>query len=244
MGAVLSDMMKGGYEQPERGFFDRLGLRRTNETGEGRPSSGNFREDLGALGRTLGFKKGGKVMEGNYTGGTRPTGGRIAKKAGGKAKGKTNIIISINPGAGAAQQQGMMPPGNLPPGAGARPGAGGIPVPVPPPGPPPGMAGPPPMPMPPPGMAGPGGPPQGMPMPPPGMPMPRKAGGRAYRSYKDMDAGAGSGLGRLEKTEIQEHKRGERRAGGRTYRSYKDMDAGAGSGLGRLEKTEIQARKR
>jgi hypothetical protein len=48
----------------------------------------------------------------------------------------------------------------------------------------------------------------------------------------------------LEKTEIQEHKRGERKAGGRTYRSYKDMDAGAGSGLGRLEKTEIQARKR
>ena len=86
-------------------------------------------------------------------------------------------------------------------------------------------------------------PPPGMPMPPPGMPMPRKAGGRTYRSYKDMDAGAGSGLGRLEKTEIAEHQRGARKAGGRTYRSYKDMDAGAGSGLGRLEKTEIQARK-
>jgi hypothetical protein len=128
MGAVLSDMMKGGYEQPERGFFERLGLRRTNETGEGRPSSGNFREDLSALGRTLGFKQGGAA--GNYTGGTRPTGGRIAKKAGGKAKGKTNIIISINPGAGAAQQQGMMSPGNLPPGAGGRPGAGAMPVPV------------------------------------------------------------------------------------------------------------------
>ena len=191
-----------------------------------------------------GMKKGGAA--GNYTGGTRPTGGRIAKKAGGRAKGKTNIIISINPGAGAAQQQGMMPPGNLPPGAGARAGSPPPMPPMPPPGPPPGMAGPPPMPMPPPGMAGPGGPPMpppGMPMPPPGMPMPRKAGGRAYRSYKDMDAGAGSGLGRLEKTEIQEHKRGERKAGGRTYRSYKDMDAGAGSGLGRLEKTEIQAHK-
>jgi hypothetical protein len=73
--------------------------------------------------------------------------------------------------------------------------------------------------------------------------MGRKAGGRTYRSYKDMDAGAGSGMGRLEKSEIEEHKRGERKAGGRTYRSYKDMDAGSGSGLGRLEKTEIAARK-
>mgnify|MGYP003336744545 CR=1 FL=1 len=62
-----------------------------------------------------------------------------------------------------------------------------------------------------------------------------------YRTYKDMDAGAGSGLGRLEKAEIQEHK--PRKAGGRTYRSYKDMDAGAGSGLGRKEKTEIQKHK-
>ena len=240
LGAALGDMMQGGDIQPRRGFFERLGLRRTNETGEGAPSTGSLSGDLRALGRTLGFKKGGKVMEGNYTGGTRPTGGRIAKKAGGRAKGKTNIIISINPGAGAAQQQGMMPPGNLPPGAGMRPGAGAMPVPV---AGPPGAGAPPPMPMPVPVPmpmgAGAGGPP----MPPPGA-MPRKAGGRAYRSYKDMDAGAGSGLGRLEKTEIQEHKRGERKAGGRTYRSYKDMDAGAGSGLGRLEKTEIQARKR
>jgi len=208
LGAVLSDMMKGGYEQPERGFFERLGLRRTNETGEGRPSTGSFMEDVRTLGRDLGFKKGGKVMEGNYTGGTRPTGGRIAKKSGGRAKGKTNIIISINPGGGQ-QQAAAIPPGNLPPGAGARAGSPPPMPPMPPPGPPPGMAGPPPMPMPPPGMAGPGGPPMpppGMPMPPPGMPMPRKAGGRAYRSYKDMDAGAGSGLGRLEKTEIQAHK--------------------------------------
>jgi hypothetical protein len=73
------------------------------------------------------------------------------------------------------------------------------------------------------------------------MMMGRKAGGRVYRSYKDMDAGSGSGLGRLEKTEIQSHK--PRKSGGRTYRSYKDMDAGAGSGKGRLEKTEIQSHK-
>lgn len=138
-----------------------------------------------------GLKKGGEA--GNYTGGTRPTGGRIARKAGGstKSKGKTNIIISINPGQGAAN---AVPPGNLPPGAGMRPGAGAMPVPVP--MPPPAAAAPPPMPMPPPG-----------PMAGAPMPMPRKAGGRTYRSYKDMDAGAGSGLGRLEKTEIQERKK-------------------------------------
>ena len=70
------------------------------------------------------------------------------------------------------------------------------------------MAPPPMPPMPP--MAPPaGGPPD---MAPPSMaggppPMMRKAGGRVYRSYKDMDAGSGSGLGRLEKMEIQKHAR-------------------------------------
>jgi hypothetical protein len=72
--------------------------------------------------------------------------------------------------------------------------------------------------------------------------MPRKAGGRVYKSYKDMDAGSGSGMGRLEKTEIA--KRTAHKHGGKTYKSYKDMDAGAASGKGRLEKTEIAARGR
>jgi hypothetical protein len=165
------------------------------------------------------------------------TGGRTAHAAGGKTKGKGKTAINIVINAGKADDGSVMPPGPM----GAPKG---MPIPMPPPGAgmPPGAA--PPMPMPPPGLMGAGGPPGAPPMPPGGMPpMGRKAGGRTYRSYKDMDAGSGSGMGRMEKAEIAEHKRGERKAGGRTYRSYKDMDAGSGSGLGRLEKTEIAARK-
>ena len=89
----------------------------------------------------------------------------------------------------------------------------GLPVPMPPPGAggPPGM--PPGMPpMPPGGM--PPMPPGGMPpMPPDGMPpMPRKTGGRAYHSYKDLDAGAGGAKGREEKTEIAKRRGGIQKA--------------------------------
>ena len=106
-------------------------------------------------------------------------GGRMARKHGGATgKGKTNVNIMIHPGqaAGAPPMGGMPPKPPMPP-------MGGMP-----PGPPPG--GPP---MPPPG---------GM---PPMPPMGRKAGGRTYRKEQDMDAGSGSGLGRLEKTQIQKH---------------------------------------
>ena len=193
-----------------------------------------------------GQKKGGRIKRktggGVFTGPGYPgkvpgvvPGGRTAHAGGGKAgKGKTNINIVV---AGNPQgDDAGMPPKGMTPQMGQR-----MPIPAPAPAP----AGMPPMPM--------GGPPpmppMPMPMPPQGPaqmgPAPRKSGGRLTKiahSYKDMEAGAGGGEGRLQKTDIAKSRMG-RKVGGRAYHSYKDMDDGAGSGRGRLEKAEIQRTK-
>ena len=145
-----------------------------------------------------GRKDGGSVSDGVFQG-TRPTGGRMARKHGGRTgKGKTsiNIIIGAHPG-GQQGAQGADAP-SMPP--------RGVPVPVAPAGAPPGMpmGGPPPGP--PMGGMPPMGPPPGPPMgPPPGMPMPRRSGGRANRVAHAMangTTGAGGGLGRLKKIDL------------------------------------------
>ena len=107
-------------------------------------------------------------------------GGRIGRKSGGRAKGKTNVnvIIAQHPHGGMGQGPAPMM---------GAPAGGARPVPVPPPQ---------------------GMPPQGMPMggamppqmPPQagGMALARKRGGRAMTEHV-IDHAAGGGLGRLEK---------------------------------------------
>jgi len=135
---------------------------------------------------------GGGVFSGSGYPGKVPgvvPGGRMARKGGGRAgKNKgTNINIIISPGKGGGQADMQAPMPNMP----SMPSQGNPPML------PPGM---PPMP---PQMGGAPGMPPMPPRPPQGGPPPFKKGGRVYRSYKDMDAGSGSGLGRLEKSEIQ-----------------------------------------
>jgi hypothetical protein len=116
-------------------------------------------------------KAGGSVTDGAIEG-TRPKGGRLARKHGGSAKKGTNVNIIIAPSSGP-KPMAAMPPPVMPPGGpvGLHQGA-------------------------PPPMAPPGGAPP--PMGPP--PMGRKRGGRANAGHAyPIESGAGGGLGRLEK---------------------------------------------
>lgn len=110
-----------------------------------------------------------KAAGGASYGGTRPQGGRIARKHGGRSKkGGTNVNIIIAP---PQPKPAMPPPGLAPPPGGPV----GMHQGAPPPMPPPGAGAPPPM-----------GPP----------PMMRKSGGRTGYPLKD---GSGGGKGRLQK---------------------------------------------
>jgi len=169
--------------------------------------------------------------------------GRLGKAAGGALdigsmkkpshksgkSGKTDINITIVAG-------GKPPMGDQPIAGAPKLPAVGVPTP-------------PPMPM-----GGPMAPPMPAPAAPPpaGLPMGRKAGGRiskVAKTYKDMEAGAGSGEGRLQKTDIAKRHADApaRKEGGRiskVAKSYKDMTAGAGSGEGRLQKEDIAKAKK
>lgn len=123
-------------------------------------------------GGRVGRKEGGATING----GTRPVAGRMARKGGGRTKGKTNVNIIITQPGGAGPS--MPPPGAMPPPVGGPVGLH--------------QGAPPPAPM---------GPPAGGPPPM----MARKSGGRTmeHKAVKPgaypIESGGGGGLGRLEK---------------------------------------------
>ena len=125
-------MCSGGRAHKARGGITVTGMPRS-------PVRGNelaaiHAKDQKRIKAGMKYRKGGSVTDGTMEG-TRPTGGRLAKKAGGRAKGKTDINIII------AQPKPAMPPMPM----GAAP-SGPPPAPAPRPMmPPPGAGAPPPM---------------------------------------------------------------------------------------------------
>lgn len=158
------------------------------------------------------FAKGGRVR---HSGGGVIGGGVAMRADGGRLEGPMGMPSGIGGGSGGGGSSGRKRSGGTnvniivaPQGGGQQPPAPVIPPVLPPP--PPGGAG-----GPPPGMGAPGGAPGGMPLPPgamppgalpPGLPMPgRKRGGRIPSI--NMDAGAMSGEGRLEKAEARSRRK-------------------------------------
>jgi hypothetical protein len=215
----VGKMGTANYTQEQKGALDRA-LRGDDSLPE--PNEAAERS-----GKYQNYKKGGRTAR--AMGGALDIGSMKKPSHKSGKSGKTDINITIVAG-------GKPPMGDQPIAGAPKLPAVGVPTP-------------PPMPM-----GGPMAPPMPAPAAPPpaGLPMGRKAGGRiskVAKTYKDMEAGAGSGEGRLQKTDIAKRHADApaRKEGGRiskVAKSYKDMTAGAGSGEGRLQKEDIAKAKK